>query len=209
MLIMLNACLGWSGINHRSMVEHHDPVTDPRNLVHIVPYKDKGTPHESDFGQSAKALRVKRHISHRQNLIKQQHIRTQRGRDCKAQPHRHAGGIALDGAVDELPQFRKINDLIDAGIDFAAAQTEHRCVHIDIFPACQDGIESGTKGNERSHPATDDGFSRVGLDQAVEHSQQRGLSRAIVPDESDAFTALQLKGDIAHRPEFLWPESSI
>ena len=173
------------------------------DVVHVVRDQDEGDAFPPHLPEAVEALRLEAHVAHGQHFVQQEHVGIQRRRHGETQPHRHAGTVVLHRRLHEIADFREVDDLVDLGVGFALGEPQHRRIHVDVFPAGQDGIEARPQRDERPHPPPHFDAAGIGLDQAVEHFQQRGFPRPVVPDQPQAFAALQLESHVVDGPEFL------
>ena len=72
-------------------------------------------------------------IAHSEHLVHNQDFRLQVGSHGESQAQVHTGGVALDGCIDELFNFRKSDDFIETGFNFLFVHTEDRPVEEDIL----------------------------------------------------------------------------
>ena len=80
------------------------------------------------------ALALKRQVAHREHFIEQQNIRLQMRRHRKRQADIHAAAVTLHRRIDELPNLRKIHDIVKLRGDFLPPHADDRPVQENVFP---------------------------------------------------------------------------
>src|SRR5712692_10941803 len=96
----------------RPVLDQENRLTEPANSTHVMGYKDYGLPPLAEVVDPRRALLLKRGVAHGQNFVDQQDVGIHLRGNRKSQPHKHAARILLDWRVDEVAQFRKIQDLL-------------------------------------------------------------------------------------------------
>src|SRR5713101_5263921 len=95
-----------------SVLDQENPLTEPADSTHVMGYEDDGLPPLAELVDPRRALLLKRGVAHRQDFVDQQDVGIHLRGNRKSQPHKHAARILLDWRVDEVAQFRKIQDLL-------------------------------------------------------------------------------------------------
>ena len=84
-----------------------------------------------------------------QHFVDQQHVGIDVDGHGEAEPHVHARRVGLHRRVDELPQLRELDDLVEAPLDLALRQAEHDAVDEDVLAAGDLRVEAGAELDER------------------------------------------------------------
>ena len=69
-----------------------------------------GLGRRGDLEDPGLALGAEGLVAGRKDLVQQQHVRVNRGRDGEAQPGPHPGGVRLDRSIDELAEVGEFDD---------------------------------------------------------------------------------------------------
>ena len=73
----------------------------------------------SDLAHSSQAFLLKPLIAHGEDLIDQQDLRLEVGRDREGQAHVHAARIALHRRIEEFLDLREGDDLVEACVSIS------------------------------------------------------------------------------------------
>src|SRR5262249_34342913 len=122
-------------------------------------------------------------------------------RHGEGQPDVHAGGIALDGRVEEFLDLGEGDDLVELAVDLGLAHAEDGAVHVDVLAARELGVEAGADLQEGGEAAAEPRRAGGGLDDAAEDLQEGRLAGAVAADDADDLAPGDLEGDILQRPE--------
>ena len=95
-----------------------------------------------------------------QDLVDDQDLRLQVGRDREGQPDVHPAGVALHRRVEELLDLGEGDDLVELAGDLGLPHPEDRAVEVDVLAAGQLGVEAGADLQERGDPAPEPDASR-------------------------------------------------
>ena len=119
------------------------------------------------------------------------------------EPHEHARGVELHLVVHEVLELGELDDVVEDPVGLLAGEPEERGVQVDVLAAGELGVESGAELEQRGDaPALADDARRRAQD-AGDHLQQRGLARAVVPDQAERRALGDVERDVAQRPEVL------
>src|SRR5688572_8267246 len=174
------------------MAHTKNAVTNLGDLLHGMRNKNNGAATE-EFGNAAITFVAKPCVAYRQHFIQQKNVWIQRCSYSKSESHLHARAETLHWRVNEVTDVGKINDLLDLRVNLPLRHSQHGTVNINVLAPGQDGIESGTERDQRSHSPVNLDPTFVRLDQAVEHLEQRRFARAISANQSEAFPASEFK----------------
>ncbi len=103
----------------------------------------------AQFLELAHAAVGEHRIAHRQGFVDDQNLGVHVNGRGECQPHVHAARIFLDGARDELADFRERFDRRHGALDFAAAQAHDFAIQEDVFAAGEFGVEARAQFEQR------------------------------------------------------------
>src|ERR1039457_3023098 len=82
------------------------------------------------------------------------------------------------------------------GANFSAAETQIHAAEQDIFVASAFRIHAKRHIEQRHAPSFYHDSTNLRFIDAVKYAQQGRLTRAIMPDQSNAFSMIDLKGEV-------------
>ena len=121
--------------------------------------------------------------------------------DRKREPHVHAARVALHRRVDELLDASELDNFVELARDLALAHPEDRTVEVDVFTPCQLRVEARADLEQAAEPTAHVGVAGGGLGDPGEDAQESGLAGAVLADDPDDLTLVDVERHIAHRPE--------
>ena len=68
-------------------------------------------------------------------------------------------------------------------------------------------MEPGPERDQCPYPAPDRDFPVVGRENTGDDAQERGFAAAVASDETKAFAAFEVEGDVLEGPEFVATET--
>ena len=152
--------------------------------------------------QSSIAFPLKCRVADGQSFIDNQNIRIDRYIYCECKADHHTAGVGLDRLIDKFTDVGKIYDLLKFIIRFFFRQSQDRRIHIDVFAPGKFWVESRTQFQQCCDTTLYTDFTKGRLERAGNNLQQRGFSRSIPADYSDALSTVNLEIDIPQGPEF-------
>ncbi len=93
--------------------------------------------------------------------------------------------------VEEFFDFGEGDNLVEFPVDLPLAHSQNRAAQVNIFAAGQLGMKPRAHFQQASHAAMKFGEARCRVRDPGENLQQRGLARAVAPDQADDFPALR------------------
>src|SRR5439155_24308033 len=82
-------------------------------------------------------------------------------------------------------------------------QSVDRALEEDVLATGQVGVEAGAELEQRADPPAHRNAARGRLDDSGDEPQQRRLSRAVAPDETECAARVDVERDVAQRPDVL------
>src|SRR5205807_4791590 len=154
-------------------------VAEIADLVELV--RDENQRHAAILHllNRGNALRGELLVADGEHLVDQQYVGIDVDGDGESEADVHAGGVGLDGLVDELGDAGEGDDLVEARVDLLARKPEHDAVDVDVFAAGDFGMESGAKLDERGHAAVHSHAAAGRLEDSGDELEQRRLARAV------------------------------
>src|SRR5215467_3813909 len=132
------------------VVDPYDALAEAANLVELMGDKDDRAAGAGDIAHFAEALFLKVYIAHGQDFINEKNLRLEMRGDRKGQADVHAGGVVLDGRVDEFFEFGEGHDFVELAGNFGFGHAEDGAGKKGVFAARKLGMEAGADFKERA-----------------------------------------------------------
>ena len=87
------------------------------------------------------------------DFVDDENFRVEVGCNGEAEADHHAGGVAFDGGVNVSLASTEVDDFIELAVNLVAFHSEDASVHIDVFAACEFGVEACSDFEERCNAA--------------------------------------------------------
>src|SRR5262249_2225816 len=140
-------------------------------------------------------------VAHSEDLIYQQYLRLQMGRDGEGQAHVHAAGVVLDRGVEELFDLGEGDDLVKLALDRGPRHAAAGAVEEDAFAGGQLGVEAGADFEQAANAPVQLYGSLGRLRDAGKDLEQGALAGAVAADDADDLAAFDLEGDALEGPD--------
>jgi len=127
-----------------AVVDPEDTVAEAANLIELMGNEDDGAAGAGDVAHFAEAFLLEVEVADGENLIDEENFRLEMGGDGERQADVHAGGVVLDGRVDESFQFGEGDDFIELALDFRFPHSQNGSGEKSILPPRQLRMESST-----------------------------------------------------------------
>src|ERR1051326_3567777 len=150
---------------------------------------------------AADATLLKENVAYRKSFVHDQNIGIHMNGDGKREADKHAAGIRLYRTIDKLSDLREFFDRGDPFACLGVGESENRRIKEDILAAREFRIESGTELQQRGYAPVHRHRAEGRTDNASHHAKQSAFAGAILPDDSQATTALDRQVHIPHSPE--------
>ena len=124
-------------------------------------------------------------------------------RDREGQTQLHPARVALHRRVDERPDVRELDDLVEATLDLLALHVEDRAVQEDVLAPGQLRMEARTDLEEGPDPAAKACLALRRRRDPREDLEQGALAGPVVADDAERLPAPHLEVDVAEGPELL------
>ena len=165
--------------------------------------EDEGHALGAEFGDLRVAFFLEGLVAHGEDLVGQEDVGLQVDGHGEAQAHLHAGGVVFEGGVDEVLEFRELDDVLDALLGFVVAKAVEAGVEEDIFVAAELGMEADAELDEGGDAASGDDLALAGLQDAGDDLQQGALAGAVVPQQTQSLALLDAQVDVIQGEEML------
>ena len=99
---------------HASAIEPHGVVAQVLDQAERVRHQQNRLSAASELGELVEALVREPLVADGEHLVDEQHVGLDVNRHGEAETHVHAGRIRLDRRVDELPELREVDDVVEA-----------------------------------------------------------------------------------------------
>src|SRR3990172_12336030 len=117
--------------------------------AHRVGDQDDGDALGLKLPHLGQALLLEAGVAHGQHFVDEEDLRVAVHRDGKAEAYVHAGGVALDGGVNEVPQLSEGDNLVEAGADLLAGHAQDGGVEEDVLAAGEVWVKAGAQLDKR------------------------------------------------------------
>ena len=122
---------------------------------------------------------------------------------AERQSHVHAGRIVLYRLVDERPDAGEVDNFIEASSELLLRKAQDRPVEEDVFPPRQLRVESRTELEQGRHLAGHRDQALVGPENPGHALEHGALARAVLSDQAEGLTLVDLKRHVSEGPEVL------
>src|SRR5260370_39494510 len=134
-------------------INPHDAVTKATNLVELMGDQDDGAAGAGNVAHLAQALFLEIDVADGEDFIVEENLRLVVGGAGEGEADVHAGGVRLDGGVNEFFEFGEGHDFIEFADDFRLAHAEDGAGEEGILASGQLGMEAGADFEEGADPA--------------------------------------------------------
>ena len=117
----------------------------------VVRHDEQGSALFAEFADTVEALVLKISVPHRQRLIDDQDIRTNRRGDGKSQPHLHTAGIGAQRLVDVVTNFGESLDFRHEFANPISEQPINLAAHVNVLPAGEIGMKAHAQFQQGSN----------------------------------------------------------
>ena len=188
---------------HVAAVQEQRALAELLHLVQRMRDEDDGHAALAQRVEALIALLPEEDVAHRERLVDQQHVGVEARRDGEGQADEHPARVRLDGLVDELPDVREGDDLVEAALDLAARHPQDGAVEEDVLAPRAVRVEAAAQLEERGDAAPEPHLARRRLEGARHDLEQRALARAVPADDADGLAPSHVEGHVAERPELV------
>src|SRR5260370_958763 len=138
-------------------VNPDDAMAEAADLIELMGDEDDGAAGAGDVTHFAHALLLKTDVADGEDFIDEENFRLEMGGDGEGQAHVHAGGVVLDGGVDEFFELGEGHDFIEFADDLRLAHAEDGAGEKGILASGQLGMKAGADFEEGADAAVDFG----------------------------------------------------
>ena len=170
---------------HPPPLEPHRVVAQVFDQAERVCHQQHGLAATPELGELVQALVREALVADRQHLVDEEHIGLDVNRHREPQAHIHAGRVRLDGGVDEFPELREVDDVVEAIVNLTLRQAQHDPVDEDVLAPGDFGMESGAELDQRGNPPVNPHAARRRLRDACHQLERRALPRAVPSDDRE------------------------
>src|SRR6516165_5306230 len=169
--------------------------------THIMANEQHSPPVAGHVLHLRQALFLETGVTNCQNFIYQQDVSFQMRRNRERQPHMHARRVVFHWRVDEAFNISKTHHFIEFSPDLSARHAQNCSVEKNIFPPRQFRMKPGAHFKQtRDSPSYRHPPLARHYD-AAQDLQKRTLAGAIVPDDADNLSAVDLEAEILQCPD--------
>ena len=202
--MVVGACDFWGGPKHAGLAffEPEGALAQGFDGADVVAGEEQGHAVVEHAPHAAHALELEQGVAHRQRFVDDQDLRVHMHRHRERQAHIHAAGVGFDGAVDEVANVGKGDDVFGPVVDLPGREAQDGGVDGEVFAASEFGVEACAQLQQGGNAAAHLHLPRAGLERAAQQLQQGGLARPVGTDDAKGFATLQLEADALQRTEF-------
>ena len=142
-------------------------------------------------------------VAHGQDLVHDQDFGIHHGGYREAQAGLHAGGEVLDRGIQELPDLREINDLVEMFFHILPGMSQHRAVQKNVLPGCHLRVKTGAELDHGRDLAAHLHSPLVRLQNPGDRLKKGGFTGAVDPDQSPGFSFFYMQIHILQSHELL------
>ncbi len=175
--------LGVARSTHPSAVEPQRLVAESLHEVERVGHQQNRPAAPLELAELVEALVGEPRVADREHLVDQQHVGIDMDGDGKPEPHVHPGRVRLHRRVDEVLQFRELDNLVKPPADVALAEAEHDAVDEDVLAAGNLGVKSGPQLDEGRDSSLHLHGSGRGFRNAGDKLERGALPRSVPADD--------------------------
>src|SRR5437588_4578413 len=168
-----------------ALAEQHRALAEPLDGRRVVGDEDDRAAALLELEDLAEALALERLVPDGEDLVEQQDVGLEVGRDREPETHVHPGRVRPHRQVDELLEPRERHDLVELPADVLALEPEDRAVQEDVRAPAEVRVEAGAELEERADAPADRDAARGRLHDPREEAEQGRLPRAVAPDEPE------------------------
>ena len=164
------------------------------NLIKLMADEDYCATGAGDVAHFAQAFFLEVDVADSKDFIDEEDFRLEMGGDGEGQADVHAGGVVLDGSVNEFFKLGEGDDFVEFAVDFALAHAEDSAGEEGVFAAGELAVEAGADFEEATNASMNLRPSGGRFCNAREDFQEGSLAGAITADETEDFAFADLEG---------------
>src|SRR5207248_7624159 len=193
--------MGGAVLADAAVVNPQDALAEAANLVELMGDEDNGAAGAGDVAHSAEAFFLKVDVADGEDFVDQEDFRLEMCGDGESQADVHAGGVVLDGSVNEFFEFGEGDDFVELAGDFGFGHAENGAGEKRVFAAGKLGMEACADFEERADAAMN--FRPVfgGARDAGKDFEKRGLAGAVAADEAEDFAFVNIERNVFQSPK--------
>ncbi len=176
-------------------------IAERLHHVHAVRHEQQRHPCLGELLQPLQAFELERRVAHGERLVDDQHVGVDVDRHREGEPQLHPARIRLGRLLDEGADVGKRRDVVEPLLHLRARDAHDRAVHEHVLAPGEIRVESGTELEQRSDASGELDVTGRRRERARDELQQRGLARAVAPDDSHRFAFAHLERHVAQGPE--------
>jgi hypothetical protein len=177
----------------------------PHDSIEVVADEDDGAPVPLGDVHPSQALGLELGVTHREDLVDDEDVRLDVGRDGEGETKVHAGGVALDRCVYEPLDSSEFDDVVEAVCHRPAAHAEDGAVEKEVLASGELRVKPGADLEEGGDASPGPSDARRGFRDPSEDLEQRALARPVAPDDPEGMSFLDREADVTQRPDLLRP----
>ena len=159
----------------------------------------------SSFGFHLKyaidALSLKGSITNGEHLINEDDFREDVNGDAKPESSDHTAGVALNGNVDKLSQFRELDDIAEKFSHLLWLHSLYSGIQENILSTGALQVEPSSKRDQRRKPSMNGRMTVCWTRDAAKDTQHSRLSRAVASNECHGFSGSHGERYVLQSPE--------
>ena len=149
------------------------------------------------------ALLLEHKVADGQDLVAGQNVGPNLRRNREAQPRDHAAGIVFHRHIDKIPQFGKVDDVLEMFLHVGAVMAEHRTVQKDVLPRGQVEIKARAQLDQGRDLTVDGHAARRGVHDTGDQLEHRALAAAVAANQRHRLAGFNFKRNIPQCVKFV------
>ena len=149
------------------------------------------------------ALALERLVADRQHLVDEDDVGVDVDRQREPESRGHARRVVLDLHVDERTDLGEVDHVVEDAVHVDLGEAQDRAVEVHVLAARQVAVEAGAELEQRRHPPPGADRARRRPEGPGDALEQRGLARAVVPEQAGGLALGDLERHVPQRVEVL------
>ena len=184
-----------------AVVEADDAVAVFADVGHAVADKDECGAAGEKAVDALLALAGEVGVAHGHDLVDEENLGLDGGGDAEAEARKHAGGVLVDGGIDEGADVGEVDDVVHQTLHFLAGLSLKDTVEDDVLAPGEFGAKACTEGEHHRDAAMDADNAGIAAVDAADDGKQRRFATTVMTDKTDFLAAADGKIDIVQGGE--------
>ena len=201
--IEVHRLLGRAKVERMTLGQEEAALADAAHGVGRMADEEEREAAVAHLPHAGDALLLEADVADREDLVHDQNVRIDRDCHREREPGEHPAGVRLHGLVDVLADVGEGRDLVEARRDLGGGDAEDRGGEEHVVAAGELRVEPAAELEQRGEPAPHVHLAFRRRHCPRDDLEQRGLPRAVAPDDPQALAAADLEGHVPQGPDRL------